>query len=47
MPVLALLAVMEPERRGVMARWTRTRLVTRAAARAHAVAPRCEAADLR
>ncbi|MGV9772453.1 VanZ family protein [Streptosporangium sp. NPDC003464] len=32
-PVLALLLVMELERRGVMARWTRTRLITRAAAR--------------
>lgn len=34
MPILALLAVLELERRGVMARWTRTRLITRAAARA-------------
>ncbi|MFE3455560.1 VanZ family protein [Nonomuraea sp. NPDC059194] len=30
-PVLALLVVLELERRGVMARWTRTRLITRAA----------------
>ncbi|MFI7049658.1 VanZ family protein [Streptosporangium sandarakinum] len=37
MPVLALLAVLELERRGVMARWTGTRLVTRAAARLGAV----------
>ncbi|MFI6927462.1 VanZ family protein [Nonomuraea spiralis] len=32
-PVLALLLVLEVERRGAMARWTGTRLVTRAAAR--------------
>ncbi|MGW4469987.1 VanZ family protein [Nonomuraea sp. NPDC004354] len=39
-PALGLLVVLELERRGVMARWTRTRIVTRAAARTPATAPR-------